>query len=102
MSTPTIYAFCNTPPNMNDWYSCLAMAEDGHVLAEHICSHPHWGPLDLGVRGDTPIGNQKRAKYAEHYPNGYEIVWLTDPSDPRLVAAYALNQQIAAQQSATP
>jgi hypothetical protein len=30
-----------------DWYTCVAVLENGHAFATHVCSHPHFAPGDL-------------------------------------------------------
>jgi hypothetical protein len=84
-----IYAFCNG--GSGDWWNMLALAEDGHCLAGHVCSHPSYGRGDMGVTGDW-----KHDLYAKHYPQGFEVVWIDDPrTDERLRAAYLKNQALA-------
>lgn len=89
MSAPKVYAFCNTPPSPGcRWYDCIAIAEDGTHLASHICSHPSYGPHDLGVTSDW-----KHESYRAHYPDGFSVVWV-EYDDPELAAAMALNAKM--------
>jgi len=65
-----------------------ALAEDGEGLASHLSSNESWAKHDMGLRGD-----RKHEIYKEHYPDGYELVWIDDPStDPRWQDALALNK----------
>lgn len=50
-----------------------ALSEDGCFLASHVCSHPSFGPHDMGVTSDW-----KHKSYKRHYPDGYEVVWVED------------------------
>jgi len=65
-----------------------ALAEDGEGLASHLSSNESWAKHDMGLRGD-----RKHEIYKEHYPDGYELVWIDDPStDSRWQAALTLNR----------
>jgi len=65
-----------------------ALAEDGEALASHLSSNESWAKHDMGLTGDW-----KHEIYGEHYPDGYELVWIDDPStDPRWQDALALNK----------
>lgn len=80
---PKIYAFCNG--GREGWYHMDALSEDGVFLAGHICSHPAYGPHDMGVTSDW-----KHETYRKYYPDGYEVVWVDDArTDPRLQEAHA-------------
>lgn len=88
---PEIYCFVNSGRG-SDWQHVIALAEDGHCLASHISSSESFARHDIGITSDW-----KHEKYREHYPDGYELVWVERPeSDERVDAAYALNQQLAA------
>lgn len=83
-----IYVWCNS--SSPEWHSMMAMAEDGSVLAHHVCSAHGFAFHDMGI----DEGGWKRDKYAEHYPDGFEVVWVESPkSHDGLMAAYALNQK---------
>jgi len=69
---PVIYCFANG--RGGDWIPCLAIAEDGHVVANHVCSHPDWGKHDLGLTSDW-----KHEEYFQHYPNGFVLEWVDNP-----------------------
>jgi len=84
-----IFCFCNG--RNPGWYSALAVCEDGHVVGQHICSSVGWVKHDLGIGSSS-----KHDQYAEHCPEGYELVWVENPKDHEgLMAAYALNQELA-------
>jgi hypothetical protein len=66
----------------------VALAEDGTGLAGHICSSHDWAPHDMGIAPD----GWKRDIYAAHYPQGFEMIWVDDPTPGKhagLDAAYA-------------
>lgn len=69
---PKIFVFCNGV-NALGVIGC-AIAEDGTVLGGHASSSQEWMKHDMGV-----TGSWKHDKYAEHYPGGYEVVFV--PSD---------------------
>jgi hypothetical protein len=88
---PKIFLFVNS--SAPEWYVGLALAEDGHCLAQHVSSHPEWSKHDLGLTSDW-----KHEYYREHYPQGYELVWIDDPAlgkDAGLDLAYERNQALA-------
>jgi hypothetical protein len=96
MSKPKIYAFSNVVGGGDG--IAYAMAEDGTILGSHWCSHEGYVPMDLGVtEGSRP---DLHVKYAEHYPNGYEMEFVP-ASQARthegLTDAFALNQKQAEQ-----
>ena len=83
-----IYCFINS--SSPEWYSVLAIAENGHCLAGHASSSKYWAAHDIGMTSDW-----KHELYKEHYPNGYELVWLDDPmEDEGLKLAAELNQML--------
>lgn len=70
LSLPVVYLFSDS---YNGDGPAYAMAEDGHVLGSHWCSH--WGYMrnDLHDRAD------RKAAVEAHYPGGYRVVVLTKP-----------------------
>ncbi|MGG3987432.1 hypothetical protein [Bacillus smithii] len=83
-----IYCFING--GYENFLNVVALAEDGHVLAEHVSSNEYWAKHDIGVTSDW-----KHDSYKSFYPNGYEVVWLDDPlADERCVAAIELNKKL--------
>lgn len=81
---PEIYAFCNG--GSPGWYSMTALTEDGEFIAGHACSHPNFGPHDMGA-----IGNWKHDEYIKRYPAGYVVIWVpgNPKKDERIMRAYA-------------
>ena len=80
---PEIYVFVNG--GEPGWYSVQALTEDGEFIAGHICSHPGYGPHDMGFSSDW-----KHEAYRERYPQGFRLVWIDDVrGDARLSAAHA-------------
>lgn len=77
---PKIYAFING--GSPGWYSAVAVAEDGEVLAGHVCSHSSFGPHDMGATSEW-----KHESYREKYPEGFEVVWFdaNDPANAELI-----------------
>lgn len=75
------------------WYSAMAIADDGHCLAQHICSSEGFMPHDMGI-----TSNWKHENYNKHFGEGnWELEWVPDPRNHAgLDAAYALNQTLAA------
>jgi hypothetical protein len=85
-----IYCFNNG--GSAGWYIAAAVADDGHCLATHACSHPVYMRHDLGMDGST----WKHETYNKHFGAGnWELVWVDSPEDPRLKAALELNQKLA-------
>lgn len=66
-----------------------ALAEDGTYLASHYCSDEGFIAHDMGL-----TSNWKHDAYRRHYPDGYELVYLSDPmSDAGFVQAIERNSQ---------
>lgn len=83
------------------WFSAVAIAEDGHVLAGHICSEESYMYHDLGiVEGAT----WKHDKYQEYYPDGYRMDFVpynqlkNGEKHEVLEKAIERNQELAAQE----
>lgn len=91
MSTPKIFVFSNVKGGGDG--PCYAMAEDGHVLGSHYCSHEGFASRDLGV---TPGSRPDRHEdYKKHYPDGYEMEFVPASAIDRHVAlqkAFELNK----------
>lgn len=89
MTLPRIFVFCQSCSH--EWHHFMAVAEDGTVLAEHICSQHGFASHDMGIDED----GWKRDLYAAHYPDGFVVEMVGSPkTHPGLQAAYALNQQM--------
>lgn len=84
--------------------SAIAIADDGHVLGQHICSHEGYMRHDLGMDGS----NWKHENYDKHFgKDGWELIWMDDHNAPEIQAACALNaklpkEAIEAQKEAAP
>ena len=72
---PKVYAFINGGRG-NMLFPC-ALAEDGKVLAGHCSSSPGWARHDMGADGHC---TWKHELYAAHYPQGFEVEWVDDPT----------------------
>ena len=68
-SLPAIYLWSNSRDGDGIAY---AMAEDGHVIGSHLCSH--WGYMkhDLHDRPD------RKERCENYYPDGYRLVVLME------------------------
>jgi len=84
-----IYVFNNG--GSEQWYRAVAIADDGHCLAGHLCSHESFMRHDMGFTSDW-----KHDLYNGHFGEGnWELVWVDNPkSHEGLQAAYGLNQQL--------
>lgn len=82
-----IYCFNNGGPP--EWLQACAIADDGHCLAGHICSHEGYMRHDLGMDGST----WKHELYNDHFGAGnWELEWVDDPkTHAGLQAALKLN-----------
>lgn len=82
-----IYCFNNG--GSNGCLLAMAMAEDGHCLAQHICSNEGYMSHDLGI-----TSNWKHENYNNHFGEGnWELIWISSPKDSvELMEAYKLNQ----------
>jgi hypothetical protein len=89
-----IYCFCNG--GSPGWYVVMAMAEDGHVLASHVCSEEGFFKHDIGI-----TSTWKHDIYEAHCPAGYELEWVDEPKQHEgLKAACEKNQALAAADAA--
>lgn len=91
---PKIFVFCTgrvpadlrrgTGANILNRLVGKAVAEDGTELGGRFSSTTRWLKLDMGIHSSCGL----HEKYAAHYPNGYELVWLDEPdASPELRAA---------------
>lgn len=96
-AVPRIFCWVNSGSG-TDWQVVLALAEDGHCLAEHVSSSESWAMHDIGLTSDW-----KHDLYRAHYPAGYELEWVQDPrKHAGLDAAYAKNQARATTPDSAP
>lgn len=84
-----IYCFNNG--GSPGWFHAVAIADDGHCLAQHVCSDEGFMPHDLGI-----TSNWKHDNYNEHFGEGnWELEWVSDPETHEgLLAAFALNEAL--------
>lgn len=68
-----IYCFINGKIQGIGDLSVVALAEDGEQLAGHVSSSESYAKHDIGINSTW-----KHDKYKAHYPDGYELVWLTE------------------------
>lgn len=70
----------------------VAVADDGHCLAWHICSSESFMPFDLGI-----VGERKHENYNRHFGEGnWKLEWIADvPSHEGLQKAFKLNKALA-------
>lgn len=66
-----LYLFTNTKGDGHSgWENCLAMADDGAVLASHLCSHVGF------MEGDLITGRPERKEmYEEHFGGARDVVF---------------------------
>jgi hypothetical protein len=69
----------------------IAIAHDGHVLAQHCCSHECYMKHDLGI-----VGTWQHEHYDKHFGAGqWELEWLDNPkTHDGLNAACAAHDQL--------
>lgn len=70
---PVIYGFNNG--GSRGFLDAVAIAEDGHGLGSHICSHEAFMLGDLGIRVGTRSDRHEK-DYQVHYPEGYRMDWV--------------------------
>ena len=56
--------------------ACTAIAEDGTALGGHVSSNELWAKSDMGVTTE-----RKHERYREHYPDGFEVIWVENPNE---------------------
>ena len=68
----------------HDWNIGYVIAPDGSVIAAHCSSSNSFLKADLGFSLDengeaiTGPGQANRAKFAQLYPDGFEVEWVED------------------------
>ena len=84
-----IYCFNNG--GKPGWMNAVAIADDGHVLARHVCSGEGFMPHDLGI-----TSNWKHENYDAHFGEGnWELEWVQNPdAHEGCQAAFALNARL--------
>jgi hypothetical protein len=92
VTKPTIYLTCVPGGLCPDDVTGVALAADGAGLCAHISSTPEYLRHDMGL-----TSTWHHDTYRQHYPDGFELIWIDDPAtDPRWQAALALNRAKAA------
>lgn len=89
MSKPKIYIFIVDVLNEGRHVVSAACAEDGTSLAEHLSSALIYVRHDMGL-----VSKAKHRLYDQHYPEGWELVDLTDLSEPELAVHPGLNEAL--------
>ena len=84
-----IYCFNNG--GSSQFLFALALADDGHVVAEHLCSNEFYMAHDLGITSDW-----KHEEYNKHFGEGnWTLIWIDDPvNDERVKSAMVLNEKL--------
>ena len=78
----------------NPWgFQVTALADDGHVLAGHMCSNYTYAKHDIGITSAW-----QHEHYDAHFGAGnWELEWVDDPkTHPGWQAALALNHALHA------
>jgi hypothetical protein len=98
---PVIYGFNNG--GSPGWYSGCLIAESGHGMGGHICSHEGFMYGDLGIiEGSRP---DRHEGFQKHYPDGYRMSFVPANevmAHAGLKAAYEKNQALAKEAAQTP
>ena len=69
--------FCFNNGGSPGFMLAVAVADDGHCLAEHCCSHEGYMRHDLGMDGST----WKHEHYNEHFGAGnWQLEWVSNPN----------------------
>lgn len=73
-------------------YIVVALADDGHGLAQHLCSHQGYARHDIGMDGTT----RKHEYYDKHFGAGnWQLEWVDDvKTHPGWQTALALKRQL--------
>lgn len=91
---PAIYGWNNG--GEPGWYHACLIADSGHGMGSHLCSHEGFIPGDLGLVEDSRP--DRHEGFRQHYPDGYRMVYV-QPSEvmthPGLNAAVERNRLVA-------
>lgn len=83
---PKIFGFVNG--GSPGWWNVSAITEDGLCISGHCCSHPSWGPHDIGATSDW-----HHDVYRQYYPDGFTVEWVADvKAHDGIQRAFALNR----------
>ncbi len=91
---PFIYGFNNGGPR--SFLQGLIIAESGHVLGSHLCSHEGYMLADLGVLENTRPDRHEK-DFRTHYPDGYRMTFVSRDqvlTHPGLLAAIELHEAL--------
>jgi hypothetical protein len=89
-----VYCFITRPPK-NGLVDTVAIAECGHILANHTSSDIHWAKHDLGV-----TSTRNHDIYSKHCPDGFQVIWVDNPHDhPGFHEALKRNEIIMAKET---
>jgi hypothetical protein len=89
MTLPKIFLIADKSNAFGPGYSGHALAEDGTGICGHYSSSIDFAKHDLGL-----TSTWKHEHYREHYPDGYELEWVDDPSNHAgFLKAYELNKK---------
>lgn len=91
---PFIYGFNNG--GSRSFLEGVIIAESGHVLGGHICSHERYMLADLGLLENTRPDRHEKV-FRVHYPDGYRMAFVSSNealTHPGLLAAIELNKTI--------
>ena len=91
---PFIYGFNNG--GSAGWYSAQLIAEDGHAMGSHACSHEGYMKHDLGILEGTR--SDRHEGFRKHYPDGYRMDFISSvdvKGHKGLDRAYELNQELS-------
>lgn len=92
-SLPVIFGYNNG--GSPGWYSGELLAEDGHFMGGHVCSHEGYMRHDLGIL--EGIREDRHKTFREHYPDGYRMAFVPQSEvlqcEP-LMEAYKRNQAL--------
>lgn len=101
MSEPKKKIFCFNNGGSPGWLDAVAIAEDGNIVAGHICSAEGFMKHDLGF-----TSNWKHENYDAHYgTEGWELEWVetgTLDSHAGLQEALRLNKLLAEKEGEVP
>jgi len=88
-----IYCFNNG--GQKSYMQALAIAEDGNIVASHLCSSEHFMAHDLGITSDW-----KHESYNEHFGEGnWELEWVGEPDEHEGInEAFKLNKKLEKEQ----
>lgn len=68
---PKIFVFINGRYGNGDVVS-IAIAEDGKILANHLCSSEDFARYDMGFES-----TRTHDQYSAYYPDGWQLIWVT-------------------------